>query len=145
MSSNRSHGSASKTGPSSNDGKQKRILVVDDEPDITHSLRKGLEQKGFHVDTFNDSVKALDRFSPNSYDLVILDVRMPKMNGFDLYRELKKLDGNVKIWFLTAFEVYYAEFRRLFANLDVKSFIRKPISIGELAARIDGELGEKKT
>ena len=69
---------------------QKRILAVDDEPDITRLCSLALEYYGFKVDTFNDSEEALSNFKPDHYDLVILDIKMPKMDGFELYDELKK-------------------------------------------------------
>ena len=92
----------------------KRIAVVDDEPDITNVLKKGLERNGFTVDTFNDPQAALASFQPRHYDLVIIDIRMPRINGFDLYRQLKKRDSAVKVCFITSFQIYYEEFRMLF-------------------------------
>jgi DNA-binding response OmpR family regulator len=68
----------------------KRIAVVDDEPDITNVLKKGLELHGFAVDTFNDPHAALAGFQLKYYDLMIIDIKMPRINGFDLYRQLKK-------------------------------------------------------
>jgi DNA-binding response OmpR family regulator len=107
---------------------QKRILVVDDEPDLTEVSRLALEYHGFKVDTFNDSEEVLSNFKPDYYDLVILDIKMPKMDGFELYDELKKKDSDVKICFLTASELYYEEFRKKEYNaLDKNLFIRKPI------------------
>nr|MDQ3969060.1 response regulator [Thermoproteota archaeon] len=90
----------------------KRIAVVDDEPDITNVLKKSLERHGFTVDTFNDPQAALVSFQPMYYDLMIIDIRMPRINGFDLYRQLKKRDTDVKVCFLTAFQIYYEEFRK---------------------------------
>ena len=81
---------------------KKRILVVDDEHDITLTLQLGLEAGGFDVDTFNDSEVALSSFKPSLYDLVLIDIMMPKIDGFALYQELKKVDPNVKVSFLTA-------------------------------------------
>ena len=115
----------------------RRIAIVDDEPDITAVLKKGLEQNGFSVDTFNDPRVALSNFKPEYYDLVIIDIRMPHINGFDLYRELKKKDGSVRVCFLTAFEIYYEEFRKLFPNIDVRAFVRKPVSISVLVKQIN--------
>ena len=68
----------------------KRIAVVSDEPDITNVLKKGLERQGFAVDTFNDPHSALASFQPKYYDLMIIDTRMHTINGFDLYRQLKR-------------------------------------------------------
>lgn len=118
----------------------KRIAVVDDEPDITTVLKKGLEHHGFVVDVFNDPQAALASFQPGSYDLMIIDIRMPKINGFDLYRELKKRDSSVKVCFLTAFEIYYEEFRKMFPTIDVRAFIRKPVSISELVSQVNATI-----
>lgn len=118
----------------------KRIAVVDDEPDITIVLKRGLEHHGFAVDTFNDPQAVLGSFKPGSYDLMIIDIRMPKINGFDLYRELKKRDGNVKVCFLTAFEIYYEEFRKMFPTIDVRAFIRKPVSISNLVSQVNSTI-----
>jgi len=117
-----------------------KILIVDDEPDVTSSIERGLRKHNFTVDSFNDPQDALDDFIPNEYDLILLDIRMPKMNGFELYRELKKKQDKIKVCFFTAFEVYYDEFKKLFPNLAVKCFIRKPITIEELVKHINQEL-----
>lgn len=118
----------------------KKVAVVDDEPDITTVLKRGLEHHGFSVDVFNDPQAALSSFKPNHYDLMIIDIRMPKLNGFDLYRELKKKDANTKVCFLTAFEIYYDEFRKMFPTIDVRAFIRKPISISSLVNQVNATL-----
>ena len=117
----------------------KRIAVVDDEHDITIILKKALEHHDhdFAVDTFNDPQAVLATFQPSYYDLMIIDIRMPRMNGFDLYRELKKRDSGVRVCFLTAFEIYYEEFKKLFPTIDAKAFIRKPISISNLVNQIN--------
>ena len=118
----------------------KRILVVDDEPDISSSIKRGLERNGFQVDAYTDPEKALAEFKPGAYDLLLVDIRMPKLNGFELYREFKKKNDNSKICFFTAFEVYYEEFKKVFPTLDVKCFIRKPITISDLVTHINTEL-----
>jgi DNA-binding response OmpR family regulator len=82
--------------------RQKRILVVDDEPDLTMLCRLALEYHGFNVDTFTDPRKALSNYKPGYYDLVILDIMMPNMDGFQLYDEIKKKDHKPKVCFLTA-------------------------------------------
>lgn len=76
--------------------------VVDDELDITLTLKSVLENSGFDVDLFNDPLVALQNFKTNFYDLIILDIKMPKMNGFDLYEKIKMVDNKVKVCFLTA-------------------------------------------
>ena len=115
-----------------------RILVVDDEPDLTKISVMALEYYGYKVDAFNDPEEALSKYKPGSYDLIILDIKMPKMNGFELYREIKKKDTNAKVCFLTASELYYKEFReKEFRSLDRTLFIRKPINNEELAKEIN--------
>ena len=116
-----------------------RILLVDDEPDITSSLKMGLERKGFQVDAFNDPRKALKEFKPNVYDMIFLDIRMPKMNGFELYRELRAKDQKTPIAFLTAFDVYQNEFKKMFPDMKVDRLLRKPIGISELVAYVKSQ------
>ncbi|HYL66851.1 MAG TPA: response regulator [Nitrosopumilaceae archaeon] len=117
-----------------------KILVVDDEPDIALSLKNGLTNNGFEVDAYTEPLKALDDFKPNVYDLSLFDIRMPKMNGFELCREIKKKETNAKICLMTAFEIYHDEFRRIFPTLNVQCFIRKPIGIKDLISHIKLEL-----
>jgi DNA-binding response OmpR family regulator len=120
------------------DQEQKRILIVDDEPDLTRLCSLALEYYGFTVDTFNDSEKALSNFKPDHYDLVILDIKMPKMDGFELYDELKKKDNDVKVCFLTASELYYEKFRKKeYHALDKNLFIRKPIDNEQLLKEVN--------
>lgn len=120
--------------------------MVDDEPDITSSLKIGLERHGFQVDAFNDPRQALAEFRVNRYGMVFLDIRMPQMNGFELYRELRSKDQDVPIAFLTAFDVYQNEFQKVFPDMKVDGLLRKPIGIGELVAYIKSQkLPPKKT
>lgn len=116
----------------------KRILVVDDEPDLTQVSTLALEYHGFKVDSFNDPQEALSKFKPGLYDLIILDIKMPKMDGFELYHEIKKKDNNAKVCFLTASELYYEEFRKKeYCALDRNLFIQKPIDNEHLIKEID--------
>ena len=116
----------------------KRILVVDDEPDLTQVSTLALEYHGFKVDSFNDPQEALSKFKPGLYDLIILDIKMPKMDGFELYHEIKKKDNNAKVCFLTASELYYEEFRKKeYCALDRNLFIQKPIDNEHLVKEID--------
>jgi CheY-like chemotaxis protein len=83
-------------------------LAVDDEPDITLTLEAGLETVGlFDVDAFDDPESALKSFKPDFYALIMIDIMMPKMSGFELYEQLKKIDPDIKVYFLTASEMYY--------------------------------------
>jgi two-component system, OmpR family, response regulator ChvI len=120
--------------------KKKRILLVDDEQDITFALSTGLEDKGFAVDAVNDPHEALSNFKAGLYDLLLIDVKMPKMNGFELYREIEKIDNKVKVCFITAFEVYYKSLRELFPTTKVDCYIKKPITTDDLVQRIKTEL-----
>ena len=80
-----------------NDDLNNRIMLVDDDVDITTVLKIGLEDNGFTVDTFNDPVEALSNFKAGLHDLLLIDIKMPKMNGYELYQEIKKVDDKVKI------------------------------------------------
>ena len=123
-----------------NNNKKKRILLVDDEHDITFALSIALENSGFIVDTFNDPQEALSNFKAGLYDLLLIDIKMPKMNGFELYKEMEKIDNKAKVCFITAFEVYYKSLRELFPTVKVDCFIKKPITADDLVERIMMEL-----
>jgi DNA-binding response OmpR family regulator len=118
-----------------------RIMVVDDEKDILSILKSGLETKGnFIVDVFSSGEAAVQAFAsrpPNYYGLVLTDIRMPKMNGFDLYRKIKEKDKSVPIAFITAFEINEDEFSKVMPSIKVKDFIKKPIRIPELVERVN--------
>lgn len=118
----------------------RRILIVDDEPDFTDALKTGLQRRGFRATTFNDPKEALADYGPGAYDLSILDIRMPGMNGFELYREMKKIDREANVCFLTAFEVHRDEFGKMFPDMEVKAFLRKPITIDRLVTSLNGLL-----
>ena len=118
----------------------KKILIVDDEPDITESFGLALEDSGFEVDKYNDPAIALASFKPNVYNLLILDIKMPKMDGFELYDKIKKIDKNVKVFFISAFEIDLAAICRQYPVLKIENFIPKPIQIPELLKRIHEQL-----
>lgn len=120
--------------------KKARILVVDDEVDITLSIKTVLEGDQFQVDSFNDPVAAFNSFKAGFYDLLILDIKMPKMNGFQLYREIKNIDDKVKVCFLTALsEMHdYEEFKReVFPKAGERYFIQKPVENQTLLKRLN--------
>ena len=108
---------------------KKRILVIDDEIDICIMLKVVLEQNEFIINYYYQPIIALDEFKPNFYDLIILDIEMPEINGLQLYREIRKIDSHVKICFLTAGEMYYGAYDDIFNE---NTFIRKPIENEEL-------------
>ena len=122
--------------------KQKRILIVDDEPDIISAFEMILKMSGFEVEAYNDPLLALSNFKPNSYGLVLLDIRMPKISGFELYKKMRDIDNGIKVCFMTAFEDYHREFKESFPTLDeVKCFIRKPKAIEDLVEHVANILG----
>ena len=114
----------------------KRILVVDDESDVCFALERVLTEDGFVVDSYEHPLVALEKFKPHLYNLVILDIRMAELNGFALYREIRKLDKKVKICFLTAGEMY-SGYSEIFSSVPAKCFIRKPIDNEVLIERIN--------
>jgi two-component system response regulator ChvI len=117
----------------------KKILFVDDEPDIIYSIKRVLEANGFVVDSYTDPILALSNFKPSLYDLLILDIKMPKISGLDLYQKMKEIDSNVKICFLTASELFYEEYRRLdaYPSLDKAYFIQKPFRSEDLIYKLN--------
>jgi len=116
--------------------KEKRILIVDDEPDVNLALRTVLEDNNFIVDSFNDPLRALENFKADLYDLIILDIKMPKKDGFEVYKEILKIDNRVKVCFLTAGDINYRSLKETFPTLDENQFIRKPIENIELIKQI---------
>jgi two-component system, OmpR family, response regulator ChvI len=124
----------------------KKILVVNDTADINTTVRRVLEDKGFKVDSYEDPHLALEYFKPQYYDLVIIDSKMPQMNGFTFYRGVKALDKKVKTCFLTAAEVKPDEYSddTFSSPPPAKSFIRIPIENERLLERIDEIMAEEK-
>jgi two-component system response regulator VanR len=124
--------------------RRRRILIVDDEPDITSSFEQALRDNGFEVDIANDSPLALKNFKEGSYELLIIDIVMPEMDGFSLYEEIRKIDKKVKVCFITAFEVNYQALRAVFpaatSTDDIGCFIRKPVDMDDLVKRINAEI-----
>jgi DNA-binding NtrC family response regulator len=114
----------------------RRLLLVDDERDITDAIKSGLQLRGFVVETYNNPREVLAKIRPDRYDLAIFDIRMPKMSGFELYREFRKLDGHTPVCFFTAFEVYMSEFEKVFRDVPV-ALLKKNMSIGQLAKQLD--------
>jgi CheY-like chemotaxis protein len=118
------------------DKKRNKILLVDDEPDIKMSFEATLQNAGFTVNAYQDPHIALSKFKPGYYDLVILDIKMPEMNGFELYAEMQKIDNQagvqkidnkVKFCFITAGEMYYDKVREeeeRYCKLDAERFYK---------------------
>lgn len=127
---------------SSGESLNPRILIVDDEPDITFPLKLGLEQHGFQVDTFNNPILAASNYKPNLYDLLLIDIRMPMMGGFELYKEIRKIDKKVKIYFITAYDINNEDFKKSYPTMTLRYFIKKPIKTQDLAKELRQKLNE---
>jgi two-component system catabolic regulation response regulator CreB/two-component system response regulator ChvI len=127
--------------PISDHKRQKKVLFVDNEPDITTMLKMALERAGFSIDVFNDPLLALENFKPKMYDLVILDVMMPKMDGLELYNQLKSVDPSIKGCFLTASsETYSEELRKKkgrHCELNKDLFLYMPLPISKIVEEIN--------
>ena len=119
-----------------------RILLVDNEDDNNIVFKMALEDGGFKVDIYNDSLLALSNFKDDLYDLVILDINIPKMNGYELYKEIRKIDNKVKVCFLSASEIYDKNLRKVSPPSDVKCFISKPIQMNDLIRTVNAELNK---
>jgi DNA-binding response OmpR family regulator len=121
-----------------NTSNTKKVMVVDDETDVLSVVGIVLKENGFEVDTFEDPIVALKSYRAGVYDLLILDIKMPEMDGFELYDQIKKIDDNAKICFLTASEMYYRNSRKeKYSSLDKDLFIQKPIANEDLVEEIN--------
>ena len=118
----------------------KVILIIDDDPDITSVFSLGLQDEGFEVYAYNDPLEVLSKFRPNFYDLLLVDINMPKMNGIELSRQILELDANVKICFITAGEANVEVLRELYPTSGIGCFIKKPVTIDQLVRRVKAEL-----
>ena len=129
---------------------KKRVLVVDDEVDITTIFKLVLEKVNLHVDVYNDPLLALSDYKAGMYDLLLFDIRMPGMNGFELYRKIKDIEeeekkvknGKPRVCFITAFEEFRSEFKETFPTVEeVDCFLKKPIPMPDLVMRVISQLG----
>ena len=137
-----SQSSSSSSLPSLNLHQHKRILIVDDDSDITFTLRIGLENNdtAMQVYSYDNPVNALIDFKPNFYDLLLIDVNMPLMNGFELCEKILQKDINVKVCFMTSGEINMDAAREVHPLKSIGCFIKKPITTDALARRIRAEL-----
>jgi CheY-like chemotaxis protein len=117
---------------------KKKILVVNDESDVTTMLKMTLERVGLRVDTFNDPVLALKSYKPHMYDLVILDVIMPDLDGLELYTQLKRKDSGINICFLTASSEPYREelLKEKYNQISRDLFLEMPLPTSELIREV---------
>ena len=124
----------------------KQLLIIDDDPDITLTFKQGLEtvaennEKPFEVYSFNDPIEALSNFKTNFYDLLLIDINMPKMNGFEFSKQILKQDLDVKICFMSSGQINEEALRENYPMLSIGCFIRKPIEIEELVKKLRAEL-----
>jgi CheY-like chemotaxis protein len=126
--------------PSKNNNKKKKILFVDDEPDIIWLSKTVLERNGFEVQAFESPMSVLENFKPGSYDLLVIDIKMREMDGFELYDKLRKMDNNINVCFLTAAQEYYDKYKERYSWLQNECFITKPISLENLVNTINSVL-----
>jgi DNA-binding response OmpR family regulator len=126
-----------------------RILIVDDDPDITFTFKKGLETENekndsnkafFKVKSYNDPLLALSEFKPDLYDLILIDINMPQMDGIELSSKILEMDTNVKICLVTAGESNIEVLRELYPTRNIGCFIKKPVTIEYLVRRVRAEL-----
>jgi two-component system catabolic regulation response regulator CreB/two-component system response regulator ChvI len=123
---------------STSNDERKRILLVDDEPDICMVYQIVLEDAWYQCTSYTDPVKALQEFKPDYYDLVLLDIKMPVLNGFELCKKIREIDESVHIVFITASEEYYKEFRNQhYPGLAKINYIQKPIGNDELVRLVN--------
>ena len=118
---------------------KKRILIVDEEKDVGRTFETILKNYGFEIDYFTDPAVALEKFEPNLYDLTILDIRMPEINGFELYDQLKSRDSNIKTLFITGLnsvESYNTQNSKVYPLKGQRHFMAKPVSSKELLEHV---------
>ena len=118
---------------------KKRILIVDEEKDVGGTFETILKNYGFEIDYFTDPAVALEKFKPNLYDLTILDINMPEINGFELYDQLKSRDSNIKTLFITGLnsvESYNTQNSKVYPLKGQRHFMAKPVSSKELLEHV---------
>ena len=118
-------------------------MIVEDDYDSSLFYKVTLEDAGFYVQVYNDPLEALFNFKPNYYDILLIDIRMPKLNGFKLFQKVRKKDSIVDVCFMTAFELYYEAMIERYPSLKDTCFIKKPISSRELTEIVKHRLGTK--
>lgn len=118
-----------------------RILIVDDDHDIARFFKLALDHAGFTTEILNNPLSALTNFKKGAYDLLLLDINMPQMTGFELYKKISQIDREVKVCFITAFEEYYGDFKSEFPNLnELECYIKKPVGMDHLINAVKARL-----
>jgi CheY-like chemotaxis protein len=127
----------------------KRILIVDDDPDLTLTFKVGLEEyhyyhddkRRFEIYSYNNPLVAVREFKPNFYDLLLTDINMPYMNGFELCEKILELDVNVRVCFVSSTEVNIEALREVYPKArSIGCFIKKPVTVEYLAKKLEAEL-----
>jgi DNA-binding response OmpR family regulator len=126
----------------------KLILIVDDDPDITFTFKMAFEDANrisgnkvsFHVNTYNDPLLALSEFKPDFYDLMLVDIEMPKLNGFDFCVKIFEVDLNPKVCFIVSAPINQEALRDQYPSLSIGCFIETPVTMDNLIRRVKAEL-----
>ncbi|MEO9320914.1 MAG: response regulator [Nitrososphaera sp.] len=123
--------------------KKALVMLVDDEVDALGVFSAGLKRDGFNVHAFSNPLIALEHFkySPNECQVLISDVRMPGLSGFQLARKVKEINPHVKVVLTSAFEVNKSEFETVLPDVPVDAFLEKPVSLKQLAETVQKQLG----
>jgi DNA-binding response OmpR family regulator len=126
----------------------KRILIVDDDPDTVFTFKKVFEEANriggnktsFQVNAYNDPLVALLEFKPDYYDLMLVDINMAEMNGFDFCMKILELDANPRFCFMSSGLINQEALREQYPSLSIGCFIMKPITMENLIRRVRSEL-----
>ena len=123
---------------------KRRILIIDDDPDINNLFKLFLQHDGYKVNAYTDPVDALYAFRKNTFDLILLDLKMPKMSGMLLYEKLRNIDPKLLFCFITADKEYIQHLKKNIAEIE-KIVIYKPILLSDLRSKVNSILSEKKS
>jgi DNA-binding response OmpR family regulator len=126
-----------KHGSLRDDRTRKRVLFVNDDEDTTAVIKEGLKRYGYEVETFVDPNLALHNFKKGTYDLLLLDVLMKGLDGFELYNKMRKIDENIQICFISASNTFYEKYKRLYPEIKNECYIQKPLGIKNLVSIIN--------
>ena len=121
-----------------------KILIIDEDKDITDLFAIYLESNGYNVDAYTNPVEAFNNFRKNSHDLVLLDLKMPNMDGMTLYHKIKEIDNNVIVCFTTADKNYIQELQKGILNIE-KTVIYKPILLRDLKNKVDSLIQDEES
>jgi DNA-binding response OmpR family regulator len=117
----------------------KRVLIIDDDEDINNLFKIYLESNGYIVSAYTNPLEAFNNFRKNSHDLIVLDLKMPKMNGMTIYHKIKEIDNNVIICFTTADINYIQQLQKGIIDID-KIVLYKPVLLKDLKNKINSLL-----